>query len=43
MSKRRFFSPDPLTIWLVKSAVSGVVYATAAFFTRKWWERKGKD
>jgi hypothetical protein len=27
------------TFWILKAALGGVIYATAAFFTKQGWER----
>jgi len=41
--RRRFIATGAfgyaLTIWLARTILGGILYATAAFFTREGWER----
>jgi hypothetical protein len=36
---KRFFTSSVATFWILKSALGGIIYATAAFFTKQGWER----
>jgi hypothetical protein len=43
MKKKSFLADSVLAWYLAKSLVAGAIYATSAFFTKKWWEKVIKD
>jgi hypothetical protein len=36
---KRSCIPSLATFWILKSVVGGIIYASAAFFTKQGWER----
>jgi hypothetical protein len=38
-NKRGFIVVTCASLWLLKTILGGVIYATSAFFTRQYWDR----